>query len=75
MEGTVKFFDSVKGFGFIIGTDDEEYFVHKSAIESGTSLDEDDEVTFTPTEGDRGPKAEDVSKVDGDTSADFSDLE
>jgi len=62
MKGTVKFFNAMKGYGFIAGEDDKEYFVHQSALEEGTSLDEGDSVEFEPTEGDRGPKAENVKK-------------
>jgi CspA family cold shock protein len=61
MEGTVKFYDDVKGFGFIVGSDDEEYFVHRSAIDDDTRLNDDMDVTFTASEGDRGLKAEDVT--------------
>ena len=32
MKGKVKFFNEMKGFGFIAGEDGKEYFVHKSAI-------------------------------------------
>ena len=61
MKGKVKFFNSEKGFGFIAGEDNKEYFVHESGIEEGT-LDENDEVTFEVEEGDRGPKAVKVKK-------------
>ena len=62
MKGTVKFFDSTKGYGFIAGEDGKEYFVHQSALEPGASLDENDEVTFDVEQGDRGPKAANVKK-------------
>lgn len=61
MKGTVKFFNRTKGFGFISGEDNKEYFVHESGIKSG-SLDENDEVTFDVEAGDRGPKAINVQK-------------
>ena len=60
MEGKVKFFNDMKGFGFIAGEDNKEYFVHQSALADGTRIKENDEVTFDVTEGDRGPKAENV---------------
>ena len=62
MEGTVKFFNEQKGFGFISGEDGKEYFVHLSALAEGTSLQENDSVTFEVEEGDRGPKAVNINK-------------
>ena len=62
MEGTVKFFNEQKGFGFISGEDGKEYFVHLSGLAEGTSLQENDSVTFEVEEGDRGPKAINVNK-------------
>jgi CspA family cold shock protein len=61
MNGTVKFFNEGKGFGFIAGEDDKEYFVHVSAL-NGATLNDGDQVTFDVEEGDRGPKAVNVSK-------------
>lgn len=62
MDGKVKFFNKMKGFGFIAGDDGKEYFVHQSGIEPGTVLNDEDAVTFEVVEGDRGPKAEKVKK-------------
>lgn len=62
MKGTVKFFNRMKGFGFISGEDGKEYFVHKTAVEEGLDLHENDSVTFEVEEGDRGPKAVKVKK-------------
>jgi len=61
MKGKVKFFNRTKGFGFIAGEDNKEYFVHESGVDQG-SIDENDEVTFDVEEGDRGPKAVNVKK-------------
>ena len=63
MEGKVKFFNEMKGFGFIAADDGKEYFVHISGLKEGTSLNEGDEVTFDVEEGDRGPKAVNVAKA------------
>jgi CspA family cold shock protein len=63
MEGTVKWFNDSKGFGFIKGEDGKEYFVHKNALPPGTFLKENDAVSFEPTETDRGVQAKDVKKV------------
>lgn len=62
MKGTVKFFNSMKGFGFISGEDNNEYFVHQSAIKDGAALEDEDAVEFDVEQGDRGPKAVNVSK-------------
>jgi len=63
MQGTVKFFNRSKGFGFITADDGKEYFVHQSALESDITLNENDSVTFDVEEGDRGPKAVNVKKA------------
>tara|TARA_Y100000310_G_scaffold15242_1_gene15241 strand:+ start:96 stop:287 length:192 start_codon:yes stop_codon:yes gene_type:complete len=62
MNGTVKFFNEMKGFGFIAADDGKEFFVHQSALEEGVTLRENDAVTFDVEEGDRGPKAVNVKK-------------
>lgn len=63
MKGTVKFFNNSKGFGFIKGEDGTEYFVHHSGLNTGVSLNENDSVEFETQQGERGPKAVNVSKV------------
>jgi cold shock protein len=62
MNGTVKFFNEMKGFGFITADDGKEYFVHQSALEAGVTLHENDAVSFDVEDGDRGPKAVNVKK-------------
>ena len=62
MKGKVKWFNEMKGFGFIVDEDNKEYFVHQTALKEGVSLQENDSVTFDVEEGDRGPKAVNVSK-------------
>ena len=62
-EGTVKFFNMRKNFGFITGDDGKDYFVHTSGLTEGTSLDEGDKVSFEVVEGDKGEKAEKVKKL------------
>ena len=62
MKGTVKFFNDMKGFGFIAAEDGKEYFVHQSALDEGVTLPENDAVTFEVEDGDRGPKAANVKK-------------
>ncbi len=62
-EGTVKFFNKMKHFGFITGNDGISYFVHESGLKEGTSITEGDKVSFKVVEGDKGPKAEEVEKL------------
>ena len=63
MKGKVKFFNQEKEFGFIIGDDGKDYFVHKSGLEEGVMIDEDDSVEFSTEQGDRGLKAVKVKKA------------
>lgn len=65
MQGTVKWFNAEKGFGFIAAEDGKEFFVHFSAIQGNgyKSLDEGQKVTFDVTEGNRGPQASNVVKI------------
>lgn len=59
-EGTVKFFDPNRHFGFITGDEGKEYFVHANAVKEEKDIKEGDRVTFDILEGDRGLKAENV---------------
>ncbi len=64
--GTVKWFDDAKGYGFITPSDGtKDCFVHHSAIqgEGFKSLNECDRVDFEVVEGKKGPSAENVNKV------------
>jgi len=65
-QGTVKWFDATKGFGFITKADDQkDVFVHFSAIqgEGYRSLEEGQTVRFNIGQGPKGPVAEMVSVV------------
>lgn len=63
--GTVKWFNAEKGFGFITAEDGKDVFVHFSQInkEGYKTLDEGQAVTFDITEGQKGPQAENVTPV------------
>ena len=63
VEGTVKFFNVMKNFGFISGDDGKEYFVHGSGLKDGVTIKEGDKVKCEVAQGERGPKAEQVEKI------------
>lgn len=64
--GTVKWFNSSKGFGFIQRDQGDDVFVHFRAIvgDGYRSLEEGQRVKFTVTQGQKGPQAENVSVVE-----------
>jgi CspA family cold shock protein len=63
MKGTVKFYNSAKEFGFITGEDGKDYFVHRTGLEEGMSIDKEDSVTFETEQGEKGLKAVKVKKA------------
>ena len=62
--GTVKWFNADKGFGFITSEEGKDLFAHFSAIRSDGSktLDEGQKVEFDVEEGQRGPQAVNITK-------------
>ena len=64
MNGTVKWFNAEKGYGFITGEDGKDVFVHFSAIqgEGFKTLDEGQKVTHDLVQGNRGMQAANVVK-------------
>jgi CspA family cold shock protein len=61
-KGTVKFYNDLKGFGFIKDADSsEEYFVHSSGLTE--TIRENDEVTFDLQEGKKGLNAVNVKQA------------
>ena len=64
--GTVKWFNAEKGFGFIAPEDGSaDVFVHFSAITTSgyRSLEENQKVSFDVTQGQKGPQAENVTTL------------
>jgi CspA family cold shock protein len=64
--GTVKWFDAKKGYGFIEREEGDDVFVHFSAIqdEGFKTLEDGEKVEFEIVEGDRGPQAAQVVRVE-----------
>ncbi|OGT18881.1 MAG: hypothetical protein A2V90_02540 [Gammaproteobacteria bacterium RBG_16_57_12] len=63
--GTVKWFNSVKGFGFITRDNGEEIFVHFRSIrgKGRKALNDGQRVEFSVVQGEKGPQAEDVTVI------------
>ena len=64
-EGTVKWFNDAKGYGFIAQENGNDLFVHHSEIKSDgfKTLDEGAKVVFDVTEGPKGPEATNVVQM------------
>ncbi|MEX2215325.1 MAG: cold shock domain-containing protein [Phycisphaeraceae bacterium] len=71
MLGQVKWFDPKKGFGFIVGPEGKDVFVHFSQIKGDgfRSLKDGEEVEYELVEGEKGLQARDVHRV-GNSTAD-----
>ena len=65
MNGTVKWFNAEKGYGFITGEDGKDVFAHFSQIQSSgfKSLEEGQKVTYEVAQGQKGLQAENIQAV------------
>ena len=62
MKGTVKWYNDMKGFGFLTGDDGKETFVHRTSIPAGITLYEGDPVEYQIEDSDRGKRATNLKK-------------
>ncbi|CAM3023564.1 cold-shock protein [Streptococcus agalactiae LMG 14747] len=64
-QGTVKWFNAEKGFGFISTEEGQDVFAHFSQIQSNgfKSLEDGQKVSFDVEEGQRGPQAANIVKL------------
>ena len=63
MNGTVKWYNARKGYGFIEGEDSKDVFVHRLSVPMGIFLKEGDKVEFEIEDSDKGPKAVNIKKL------------
>lgn len=63
--GTVKWFDSTKGFGFIVPDDGgKDLFIHRSNVDTpDQNLNENERVSFTVGQGRKGPEATEARPI------------
>ena len=64
LQGKVKFYNKGKKFGFIEGNNGIDYFFHATGISTDVYIVDGDKVEFKIIEGDRGPKAIEISPID-----------
>jgi CspA family cold shock protein len=69
-EGSVKWYDREKGYGFVVHPTGEELFFHRSGIAPGERPDFPDgtRVTYCVEQTEKGPQAADVARMDGEDS-------
>jgi cold shock protein len=65
MNGTVKWFNAEKGFGFITAEDGKDVFAHFSQIKTDgyKTLEEGQKVSFDVAQGQKGPQAENITVI------------
>lgn len=68
MKGTIKWFNVKKGYGFIVGEDQKEYFVHYTALPRDKRVHENDSVSFDAVDSERGIQAQNVQILGAGTA-------
>ena len=63
MKGKVKWYNGVKGFGFIAVEGAKDVFVHRNSIPAGVTLNEGDNVEFETEDSPKGPQATKIVKL------------
>jgi len=63
MKGKIKWYNPRKGFGFIVGDDGKDIFVHQTDIPIDVSLNDNDLVEYEIEKSEKGPKAKNVKKL------------
>ena len=63
IEGTVKFYNPNKRFGYITGDDGKDYRVHESGLKEGATIEANDRVSFKVIMNYKGPEAVEVEKI------------
>ena len=62
MKGTIKWYNTRKGYGFILGEDGKDIFLHRTSVSSDMHLKEGDKVEYELEDTERGPKAVNIKK-------------
>jgi len=63
MKGKIKWYNPRKGFGFIVGEDGKDIFVHQTDVPEDVNLNEEDSVEYETEETEKGTKAKNVKKL------------